>query len=465
MSNLMFTLFEQGTCGYFDNPDPSGSGCCIVSLDLLDYGNYMSSMDNFLGNNWDLANSPPLSANGNSYCMIQTNNSASTDWNIAYYLDSSQCIDQVKCKNGKVSVYNDSKCSNLAFSATLNQTEIVAQAGYLGNVSMSYITVVNGQNAVQWTTYMPGLLLVPKHQNPIEALGLVGYILSLIFCFTSFLYYLWSFYKTRQLRALLIVLTQVLALFRDIFAMIYIYTVFTQDNVLLASIVDIGGNILVVYNLFCTLLSGSFLFKILNINSKWIIYLGYSFLTLLFVVMNGLYYYTTVILNYYTAESNLIYLEYIQYAITLRNGYITFVLIFDAIPIVILLTILFRQHVLKYQKEDVSKLTIGYKFRFLLILLFVQLLIASLYGFTSYVIDTQLFINNDRDIIGTSGTQTFMIEAHCLTVIALYEFLKFHTRELVEPQIEPREKPKMLLDMTVYSSKSNTVQEKETVRL
>ncbi|KAJ3275226.1 hypothetical protein HDV01_000951 [Terramyces sp. JEL0728] len=473
-TNVMFYLNQISTCGMFYNPDPSGSGCCTVSLDEADYGNYLGMMETFIGGLWDMDTAAPPSANEHYYCWIQNNDP--TDWTYAAYLDSDQCTDKVKCFNGNLVLYSDAACTSEVQVLPIQDNIYSVNTSILGNVTVSRKQFADGMNGIAWTSYQPGNMLIPTHKNPVEVLGLIGYILS-IGCslFTSF-YYIRAYYYKKSMQSLLITGIQVVEFFKVIVSLVYVYYIFQDVTPL--NLVKLTLDLLTISHLFCNMLSGLLLLKILNVHQIKLNFCLQLFLVIVWVSMNILYfmcdYYWLIACeyidyNYYNAFFNII-----EVAVNLKNYYMAFVFIFDALPLIALLGIIVRQKriKLKNRSKELTWLQIVFEYRHILGLIFFQMCVIFFYEFTAYILEYNLLMNNDRTVLGTGGTQVFWIEAHFLSVVIFNEYLKRYTRDLVNTDVDTKKKEpqKMLLDLAPITTKeSSTLQgtklEKETVVL
>ncbi|KAJ3269281.1 hypothetical protein HDV01_001610 [Terramyces sp. JEL0728] len=450
-------LNEIGTCGYYNSPDISGSGCCIISLDETDYGSYLGSMDIFMDEQWDEETAAPIASNGQRYCKIQTSNPV--NWQTAYYLDKNQCIDQIKCFNQELHIFADGECTVANYTFQLDEIPSAFHTA-IGNLTVSSIIRSNGRNVVDWYTFQPSELLIPTHKNAVELLGLIGYILAVITSVYSSFYYYKRSYQTKQERMLFIAVAQTLALLKVIAGMVYVYTIFIDYNneLLVHRIADALG----INFLMWSLLSGSFLLKIFNVHSKVLRIAVYAVLVLVFLGTNTLYW---LVGNSVEISNNLS--EYIPLAMSLRSGYTIFLFVFDTLPVVSLLYMVVKQNHVTLQTNDKKLTTMEMIviYKPLIFIFLVQMLILWFYVFTSIVVDYQYLVDNDRSMVGTMGTQTFFVEAHTLTSIVLYEYLKYYTKELVQPSgYLDTPKRKMLMDIYNSSIAPKGPQDKTTVK-
>src|SRR6478736_3268935 len=93
-------------CGYIGQPIQFG--CCLSSVNVAETYEYTSFSFNYLDNTFTALNSPPVSANGNTYCSI-TSLTTGTLWgyNQAFYLSNKHCFDgNISCNFESIDIFN-----------------------------------------------------------------------------------------------------------------------------------------------------------------------------------------------------------------------------------------------------------------------------------------------------------------------------------------------------------------------
>ncbi|KAJ3322567.1 hypothetical protein HDV06_002944 [Boothiomyces sp. JEL0866] len=443
-SNSMYPLNEIGVCGLFYNPDPTGIGCCVVSLDFLDYGNYQGMMQNYLVETLDISVSFPPTANNYNYCFIQRTDNT-TDWSNAWYLEANQCIDQMKCYNGMLTVYSDEKCVDSTQELQLYPNSSISTAiGHLGSVIIELITIHSGANRVIWTSYQPGNYLVPAHKNPIEILGLIGYIVAVVLSVITLIYYFIQYRTKKQFRDLGICIIMMIDLSKVIASIIYVYTVF-QDAVPVNSIklfLDISS----LSFLLCNFLSAYLLIRILGLQYNYLRMAIYLMMSGVWMLMNipsflcdyfWIKAYETGLDFYYSS-----FFDLVEEAVSLQNYYIGFIFLVDSLPLLTMFGKILVQKRIKQKKNDQASSIwhLALNYYHLIILVLLQVVIVGSYEFTAYIKTYDLFMNNDRSVLGTFGTQCFWIQAHFFSVVLFNEYLKESTRELMQKRVEQEPK-------------------------
>ncbi|KAJ3273964.1 hypothetical protein HDV01_003634 [Terramyces sp. JEL0728] len=221
--------FLPPTCGL--DPVNVNEGCCVVSLDNAIPEPYASQSFHFITT---LDNSDfPKSAVGTNYCKLTAkDNSSLSGLQQVYYKADGSCIDQnyICTSDGTLQVYNDKECQGKFLSYKTNNKTI--QDALMGNVSLSFIDVLQGGETYQWTTYTPQTLLVPKFHIPMEILSICCYICSTILSFAIFVYFIVKYNQKRTNYMLFFLLSQLLWMLWTIFEDVYYNTVFESNETL-----------------------------------------------------------------------------------------------------------------------------------------------------------------------------------------------------------------------------------------
>ncbi|KAJ3259712.1 hypothetical protein HK103_001973 [Boothiomyces macroporosus] len=217
------------TCGL--DPQDVNQGCCVVSLDPTIPQPYSSQTYHFITT---LDSSDfPKSAVGTSYCkLISKDNSSLFGFQQVYYKADGSCIDNnyMCTSDGTLQVYSGKDCKGNFLSYSTNNKTI--QDATIGNVSLSFIDVLQGSETYKWTTYTPQTLLVPKFHIPMEILSIISYVVSTIVSVAIFVYFVVKYHQKRTNYMLFFLLSQLLWVLWTIFEDVYYNTIFLNGETL-----------------------------------------------------------------------------------------------------------------------------------------------------------------------------------------------------------------------------------------
>ncbi|KAI8896397.1 hypothetical protein BC833DRAFT_597574 [Globomyces pollinis-pini] len=160
-------------CGY--NPIPANTGCCISQLKRKNLDGYHSISVQYVIDPDD--EQAPYSANGYSYCKLDMfkNVSRENDFDVSYLLADGKCHEGFRClSNGTISNYEDMNCTKLMQEDNVFQSTTVQ-----GNYTVSFLTILNSKNVMEWTTYPYVTTIIFSHM--LDYFGLLCVSLSFIF--------------------------------------------------------------------------------------------------------------------------------------------------------------------------------------------------------------------------------------------------------------------------------------------
>ncbi|KAJ3318451.1 hypothetical protein HDV06_000481 [Boothiomyces sp. JEL0866] len=175
--NYVQDQFSYPACGM--DPVARLTGCCYSSLKKEETFGFQGISINLLTNSVTEQTSPPMSANGYTYCMLASNGTIMNTFSF-YVLQSSECAFGFLCNEDSLSIHEHSNCTG-----TVNKFQLGKLSGAIYNSTEygefvgSITTVSDGQNAYSWEGLIPGNLVIPNHAYTLDKMALIGYILAI----------------------------------------------------------------------------------------------------------------------------------------------------------------------------------------------------------------------------------------------------------------------------------------------
>ncbi|KAJ3269963.1 hypothetical protein HDV01_000769 [Terramyces sp. JEL0728] len=175
--NYIQDQFSYPACGM--DPVPRPTGCCYTSLKTIETFDLQGMAVHLLDDTETELIAPPISANGFTYCLIESNGTFYNTYTM-YVSQSGLCSHGFICDGDSLAVYDQDDCSGPAqtFQADVN-TAISYNTSAYGNITLQYYTVLDGQMTYSWDGMIPGNILVPDHRYTIDKLALIGYIFAI----------------------------------------------------------------------------------------------------------------------------------------------------------------------------------------------------------------------------------------------------------------------------------------------
>ncbi|KAJ3326171.1 Ubiquitin-like 5 [Boothiomyces sp. JEL0866] len=437
-----YILNPVGFCGADNFPSFDGQGCCISSLDqsVTLVSSWMNSLNKKV----------TINANGYQYCKIQSYNAS--DYLYMYYRTTGECVYGYSCDGKQFSMYYDDECSDLLETVAI--TEIPSNISSItGNLTISVVEWQGEVGYIDWNTMQPGTELVPSAQTVSEVSGLVGFIVSVLACILTILWYAGKLLKSFKLTFAIILGIQILSFINAVVYFIYTYVIFTDVQVFDAISIVLEASKFSTF--LCNSINCVIIFNIFNYRSKKWIYLVYIALFLVYAAVECVVFVSDTAL---TDNNILLYEQIIRYSGWLQSFYIVFNLIFGILPAILLLYKgLVAQFRLERRNEEVyTVLGILFRYRYLLGILGLQVVVAAMYLWLNHLLVNTKYLGGDRQVIGTNGVFTLLTTVQHLLTIALFEYAKIITKQLVTPSKQSDQKPIMLIQKKSGSPKSKS---------
>ncbi|KAJ3320060.1 hypothetical protein HDV06_005710 [Boothiomyces sp. JEL0866] len=447
-----------GYCGLDVVASPAGDGCCVSSLDLVATDGIVSWLATSIGDDWTFETSAHRSANGQTYCTIQStdvmftvgNDSVWYQTDEAYIRNTGDCIYGMKCTNSILNVYQELECKTLVESLSVAPTQAINYTSLtFGNISLSTTTFTNAKNYINWVSYAPGIEVVAGTKTAGDIICLTFYAVALLISLGVFLYYCWGAYRRKE--SILILFVFGLSFLRTIGLIVYNYYVFPDNLSFTATAlaIDLSKVSMSLGNaISCMMLN-----KILNFQTQWFNYMPYIAVAMIYIGLQSLDIYIDVIQYLETAYVNYGYYTMIShFASICSNAYTVVVFIFDLTPIITLFTKLVFVQLKKKDKEFDTK-TLLLKYWKILVIFSCQIALGLTFFIVHSLAHSTTFLGNDKIALAVSGVYILIQNLHAFIIIILYEYLRYFTWDLIKvPEEKPKEKPRMLL-AEIYNDK------------
>ncbi|KAJ3269470.1 hypothetical protein HDV01_001390 [Terramyces sp. JEL0728] len=457
-------------CGMTNLATPNGDGCCISSIDVEGTDGIYSWLNTALVDGWNFANAAYESANGHTYCMLQSQDAVFTTnatilslTNAVLYRNTGDCIYGAKCTDSSVSLYSDLECTNFVEQIPVYNNQTTDSVSVqLGNISLSMYTFTQAKNYYDWTTLQPGSELVPRTDTIAGVFAIIFAILSLAVGLAVLVYYSYSVYKGKK--KLLMAALTLISFTRTVLDIVYTYVIFT-DNLTLNSLhisLDTAKIIFLCYNL----LTCNMLVKIMNLKSRKYHFVLYAIVTCAFLLMEIPLLYVDIIMTFPDlVETVDLYNQFSLFSYYINDIYTLFIFLFDSLPILLLfIKLVYKQLQVQKQKDGkTNHKSIISKYWIVISVLAIQITNGIVYITVNFEANNTLWLGNDQAVLSVSLFYLFVINWHNFGVIILYEYLRHFTWELLNPASSVPEKPypKMLLDQVKNPPNST----EQTVRI
>ncbi|KAJ3322504.1 hypothetical protein HDV06_003048 [Boothiomyces sp. JEL0866] len=214
------------------DPHAVERGCCISSEDLgytlgLSSVSYTIEPNILARDYWELANKQ-------SYCKYESDSGDLLQWGYItqYVLADSNCYNGFACYNSKeLQIFTSSDCSDEYESIILTTSPQIVYSRVLNtSLSASYYKFIAAGTSIHWTVYFPFSLEVPNFKSlfPLEYVGLISYIISLLLATYVATIYLRQYFAG-EIAARYVFLSQALWIIWLILNMIYWISTFPND--------------------------------------------------------------------------------------------------------------------------------------------------------------------------------------------------------------------------------------------
>ncbi|KAJ3251427.1 hypothetical protein HK103_002407 [Boothiomyces macroporosus] len=411
-----------GVCGM--DEVPKGTGCCLSSLDINESLGYGSNSYNYLAS-ISVDGSIPISANNYNYCVLNALDSSALFGYHQLYLLNGTCYQHFYCSSDGLRFYQYPNCQGI-FSLPLPNTTV-------GNFSYSSSTVNNANQTFDWTGYFPGGLFVPQYKSAFEVFSLIFYLLSIIGYFGYFAFCLREFILKRKSRDLYLALTELAWCFSIIYELVYLNVLVNDIQTVI--LMDVVATFEMAPSLFSTMISGSMLLDIFNLNTRIQYQMAvYGGLTLVFVVLYGPEI-VSYLIQWFGYQDISFYLH-----ISASNFYLywfIFVMIFDSFPPLTLLVMIVKQFLVKRNRANITGTLFDYlvkNWRIVALLVF-QVCNSVVYFVLSYIKRQTNNLHNDRNAVAMSGYIVLVYFLHNTFIIAVYLVLRAMASEIVHPDM------------------------------
>ncbi|KAI8893512.1 hypothetical protein BC833DRAFT_569145 [Globomyces pollinis-pini] len=420
----MFTYFALddsiGSCGMIYD-QVNAIECCRSSLNLTQTV-YQSVTSSYI--NSSLEDAMLTVSNGGVYCQLNATSSNSLFGYDGMFILLKTCSNGIQCFPNEIKIYDSNNCSGVvleSFEVTDETRAIESQT--IGIVNINSYTIIAATGKTLWMNYFPQALLIPKLDEVTGIIHLSLLICSLIGLGSTVAWYSLQCFKKGTRREAFNLLPYLFILAYAVNYTIYVFTVFDEYDMEVQDQYEATFMMLEAIGTFLLSVNTTNLILTVYPIGKFQRIMAYMLITTIHIILRGSAYFE----YWYPSKSNPIitasFLKFMKmYWRPLRHIWIGFILVFNFLPMLILLHSKLKTKTGSILTRFFRLLENDHTFSILLQIYLVNIMIFSISKIlmNSY----RIILRNDRIVYIFLSTEMLIVTIHSIIYCLFLKHLK-----------------------------------------